>query len=882
MTRSFAGPLSLILLSSFAASPLHAQTQGASAAAYLTFDEGAGTTAADASGNGHTATLFGQAGWAAGLVGNSALTAPGDSRSYAEIPVAVVDTTRSFTAAAWVKISRLGGYQTFISEDGATDSTFWLQLRGDSQQFAFTMNYDFFVQPQSGFTPQVGTWYHVAGVYDAVAQTASLYVNGELVDAISNVVTHPAIGPTAIGRGKFGGNRVDFVNGAVDEVRLYQAALTASEILAVARVGDPTLTGPLPVAPAALQIDVAHPGHTVSPLLNGLMIEEINHSLDGGLYGELIQNRVFQDSPSAPVHWSQVLGAGAVGSIALDTSQPVAGTALTTSLRVTASSAGQRVGAANDGFWGIPVKPRANYRASFYAKADPTFTGPLSVSIESPDGATVYARAQVARLTSDWAQYTVRLGTGDVRPTAGARFVISTRAAGTFWLTQVSLFPATFRNRANGNRVDLMQMLAGLSPTFLRLPGGNFLEGNTIAERFQWKTTIGPLAARPGHQGPWGYRSSDGLGLLEYLEWCEDLGMEPLLGVYAGYSLNGSFIQPGAALAPFVQDALDEIEYIVGGPDTVWGARRAADGHPAPFPLEYVEIGNEDFFDGSGTYNARFAQFFDAIKAAHPELKIIATTGVTSRTPDVIDEHFYTTPRSFQHMANRYDSYDRNGPKIFVGEYAAIEGRPTPNLNAALGDAAWLTGLERNSDHVIMVAYAPLLTNVNPGAFQWPNNLIGYDALRSYGSPSYHLQAMFANHAGDVVLPATLTTSGGSRVFQSVTQDSWSKTIFVKIVNTAGAPQPVRVSLSGVSALAPHAKAVTLTSASPDDTNTLADPDRVVPRTTTVTGIRPTFDYTLPPYSITVLELRPVDKHHHNGNGRGDRDGHSAPAITEP
>jgi alpha-N-arabinofuranosidase len=398
--------------------------------------------------------------------------------------------------------------------------------------------------------------------------------------------------------------------------------------------------------------------------------------------------------------------------------------------------------------------------------------------------------------------------------------------------------------------------MAGLAPTFLRLPGGNALEGNTIAERFQWKQTIGPLASRPGHQGPWGYRSSDGLGLLEYLEWCEDLGMVPVLGVYAGYSLNGSFVPPGPELQPHVQDALDEIEYVTGDTTTVWGARRAADGHPDRFPLEYVEIGNEDFFDGSGSYDGRFAQFHDAIKAAHPELRVIATAQVASRTPDVVDEHFYTTPRAFQRMAGRYDSFDRNGPKIFVGEYASIEGRPTPDLNAALGDAAWLTGLERNSDVVIMVAYAPILVNVNPGASQWPVNLIGYDALRSYGSPSYHMQAMFARHAGNVVLPATLTTTGGSRLFHSVTQDSLSGTIFLKLVNCAGSPQPVHITLTGPIKVSSRAKLVVLTSGSPQDTNTLSDPDRVVPRRRTLTGIAPSFDLTLEPSSIQVLEIR--------------------------
>jgi alpha-N-arabinofuranosidase len=304
-----------------------------------------------------------------------------------------------------------------------------------------------------------------------------------------------------------------------------------------------------------------------------------------------------------------------------------------------------------------------------------------------------------------------------------------------------------------------------------------------------------------------------------------------------------------------VQDALDEIEYLTGGASTVWGARRIADGHPDPFPLEYVEIGNEDFFDGSGSYEGRFAQFYDAIKATYPALKVIASAGVASRRPDVLDEHFYMTPRSFQAMASRYDSFDRAGPKIFIGEYAAIEGRPTPNLHAALGDAAWLTGLERNSDIVIMVAYAPLFANINPGASQWPVNLIGYDALRSYGSPSYYMQSMFALYSGSVVLPATLTARGGSQVFQSVTADPASGRIFVKLVNCAGSPQPLQITVGGLTQLAPQGRAVVLTSHSPQDTNTFGDPNRVVPAIKTVTGVGPSFSYSLPAYSITVLQL---------------------------
>jgi alpha-L-arabinofuranosidase len=844
--------LTLLVFVSAAVS-LHAQTDRP--AAYVTFNEGAGNSANDSSGNKHNAMLVGEAGWTAGIVGPHALSVPGASGSYAEIPGAVVDTTKSYTVAAWVKLNNADGYQTFVSEDGASLAAFFLQLRGDSHQFSFTIPHDFFVNPQSGFTPVVGTWYHLAGVYDATARSASLYVNGALTDTIYDVAPRAATGQTGIGRGWFNNRRVDFANAAIDDVRFYAAALSAPAILQIAQVGNPALRMST-VQPATLQIDAVHPGAKLNPLFYGLMIEEISHSLDGGLYAELIQNRVFKDNPDSPVHWSLVQADGGIGSMALDATQPVPDTALTNSLRVNVSS-GRRVGVANEGYWGIPVMPRTTYRASFWAKAAAGFTGALALDIESNDGQTIYARAQVPKLTNAWAKYTVVLKTAAVPATLNARFVISTGSPGTFWLTQVSLFRPTYRARPNGNRIDLMEKLAALKPAFLRMPGGNYLEGNTLDQRFEWQKTLGPLEQRPGHQGTWGYRSSDGLGLLEFLEWCEDLHMQPILAVHAGYALNVTHVNPGPDLVPYVQDALAEIQYVTGGPDTVWGARRVADGHPAPFPLQYVEIGNEDFFDTTGSYDARFAQFYDAIKAAYPNLQLIATTRVTSRTPDLVDDHFYDTPRAMARNSNHYDSYSRTGPKIFVGEWASQEGAPTPNLNAALGDAAWLTGLERNADVVLLEAYAPLLVNVNPGAYQWPANLIGYDALRSYGSPSYYVQVMFDQAHGDVVLPTTLTTSGGSQLYQSVTRDSRSGTIYLKLVNMAGAVQPVHVTLNGVSGIKPTAQASVLTARSPQDTNTLSDPAKVVPVTNKVSGLGPSFDLPLPPYSITVLPIRP-------------------------
>ncbi len=509
--------------------------------------------------------------------------------------------------------------------------------------------------------------------------------------------------------------------------------------------------------PGTLTVAVDKPGAAISPMLYGLMTEEINHSYDGGLYAELIQNRIFKDSPTQPAHWSVVQSNGAAGGIALDQSDPVNKIALTTSLRldITAVGANQRVGVTNDGYWGIPVWPKTQYRASFYAKSSADFSGPLNVSIDSADGQTVFASASVPAITPMWKKYDVTLTTGDVPTSADNRFVISAASKGSIWFNLVSLFPPTFNDRPNGNRIDLMQLLGGLQPAFLRFPGGNYLEGDTVAERFNWLTTIGPLEDRPGHQGPWRYRSSDGLGLLEFLEWCEDLKMEPVLAVYAGYSLRHVHVNPGADLEPFVQEDLNEIEYCIGDQSTKWGQQRAKDGHPEPFTIHYVEIGNEDWFDRAG-YEGRFAQIFDAIRAKYPQLKLIATAPVRSRRADVVDDHYYHSPRQMEQLAHRYDNASRNGPKIFVGEWASQEGKPTPDLNSALGDAAFLTGLERNCDLVIMSCYAPLLVNVNRGASQWGTNLIGYNAIASFGSPSYYAQKMFSQNRGDVMLPVQI------------------------------------------------------------------------------------------------------------------------------
>ena len=636
-----------------------------------------------------------------------------------------------------------------------------------------------------------------------------------------------------------------------------------------------------------LTIDAGAAGTPISPYFYGLMTEEINYSYDGGLYAELIRNRAFQDDANAPAHWSVVAPEGSPVSIALDREHPVAGTVLTTALRLDAraAQAGQRVGVANDGYWGIPVKPDTRYRAAFYARALTGGKLPLRASIESPDGATVYASASAGSAGDGWVKYQVLLATGaDLKPTSAARFVISTDQPGVLLLNEVSLFPPTFKDRPNGLRPDLMQKMAGMRPKFVRLPGGNYLEGDTVATRFPWKTTLGPIEARPGHKGTWGYRSSDGLGLMEFLTWTEDIGAEPLLAVFAGYALKGETIPAGPGLQPYVDEALDEIEYLIGGADTRWGARRAHDGHPAPFKLHYVEIGNEDGFDKQKTYDGRYTQFYDAIKKKYPQLTLISTVNgrdplgqrqlVTSRRPDMIDEHYYFDDRAGMEAAHRYDGYDRSQPKIMVGEWATREGAPTTNILGALGDAAFMTGLERNADIIKMASYAPLFVNVNPGGMQWKSDLIGYDALSSYGSPSYYAQKMFSAYLGTTSLPLqaegvpmqqwTLRArknqpAAAAReipaLYFSATRDDAKGELYVKVVNTVGTAQAVRVELAGGRRPAANGRQVVLAADSLDETNSIADPVRLAPVESAASGFAPSFNRSFPPYSVTVLAI---------------------------
>ncbi len=618
----------------------------------------------------------------------------------------------------------------------------------------------------------------------------------------------------------------------------------------------------------------------INPGLYGLMTEEINFSYEGGLYGELIRNRSFKGEAGYayqaedPVYWSTIGSA----EIALDRSTRL-NDALDLSLALTLKSATaqQPAGIRNPGHWGIAVRPDTTYSVSFYAKAESDL-GELTVALAKAAGATLVS-GSVGGVGKDWKKFELTLRTGSaVAPSKDNVFTLTAARPGKLWLQQVSVFGPTFKNRPNGLRPDLMELMGALKPSFLRLPGGNYVEGDTFGQRFDWRKTVGDTAQRPGHRSPWNYWSTDGMGMLEFLLWCEDLKMEPLLDVFAGYALNGERLSTAEDLAPYVQEALDQIEYIVGDANTKWGGQRAKDGHPAPFALRYVEIGNEDSFDKSGSYDKRFAIFYKAIKARYPQLQLISSMpahATPSQRPDLVDDHTYAwgETQMYEHL-NDYDKRPRSEPKVFVGEWATHDGWPMPNMRAAIADAAYLVSLERNADVVLMAAYAPLLANVSQvmghsrdKSMQWAVNMIGYDALKSYGTPSYYVQKMFAEHLGDVVLESSGSavpqwTSGDNKTFPSL---HWVATrkdvagkgsrIQLKLASRAATAQPVRVQITGLKKLAPSGTLTVLSSADPEAGNSLDEPTRVAPKTQPFKGIARDFTLTLPAYSVAVLEF---------------------------
>jgi alpha-L-arabinofuranosidase len=497
---------------------------------------------------------------------------------------------------------------------------------------------------------------------------------------------------------------------------------------------------------ARLTVHADQEGPKISPLLYGIFFEEINRAGEGGLWAEMIQNRSFEDDRQEPASWkvSSAVKASLDRNHPLDSRNP-------TSLCLEFSHPDASV--AQDGFsrdkdhypGGMAFRKGEALHFSLYQRGD----CPLEIRLLG-QGGKVLAKASLPAPSSNWERVEVTLN-----PSAtdlSGRLVLVGQGVGKVWIDQLSLMP-TATWKGHGLRRDLAEMIAALKPAFVRFPGGCFVEGLDRANAPRWKDSIGAPAQRRGIPNRWGYQTSGDFGVHEFLQWCEDLGAEPVYVINCG--MGHDYAVPMNQMKEWVQDALDLVEYARGPVDSKWGGLRAAAGHPAPFKLNYMEIGNEN---GGAAYAERYALFHDALKAKYPDLHLVANLWnddiPKTRPVEIQDEHYYLDTVGFLGMADTYQRVDRKGPLVYVGEYAVANGAGNGNFSAALAEAAFLTGLEANGDHVVMASYAPLLAH--PAWKAWTPNAIVFDQGRCYGTPSYYLQTMFAASRGDVVCPSDL------------------------------------------------------------------------------------------------------------------------------
>jgi hypothetical protein len=441
---------------------------------------------------------------------------------------------------------------------------------------------------------------------------------------------------------------------------LRQTILASVSVLLFHAVSVAFAAGPA----ARLTVDAAHPGPRISPMLWGIFFEDINLSADGGIYPELVRNRSFEDSQQ-PEHWKLITTGKAKARMAIDETRPL-NAVNRRSLKLTVESADH--GAAclvNEGYWGMNMVGDAEYRFSLAARSDGTFRGNILVTVVGGMSQAL-CLGEIGGLSDQWKTFTLDLKSNGGDPQA--KLVLSVAQPGTIWLAMVSLLPKKTW-KGHGLRPDLAEMLAGLRPSFVRFPGGCWVEGDELKWAYRWKRTIGDVAERIPLWNIWKYYATHGLGFHEYLVMCEDLGAEPLFVINCGMSHRENV--PMDKMQEWVQDALDAIEYANGPATSKWGAVRARAGHPAPFHLKYMEIGNEN---GGPAYQERYPLFYDAIKARHPEIRLVADVLTEKRPADIVDEHYYSSPEFFMAQSDRYDKYPRRGPKIYVGEYAVTHG----------------------------------------------------------------------------------------------------------------------------------------------------------------------------------------------------------------
>ncbi|MBN1517044.1 alpha-N-arabinofuranosidase [Candidatus Sumerlaeota bacterium] len=541
---------------------------------------------------------------------------------------------------------------------------------------------------------------------------------------------------------------------------------------------------------ATVKVTVSEPGKAISPDLFGIFFEDINYAADGGLYAELIQNRSFEYSDARVRHWHALTAwdlikrYGGEGAVRVGDSGPLHPNNPHYAI-LTIDQAGSGVGLLNAGFDGITLNAGENYNVSLFARVASGSPEPLVVRLEGRNGALL-GEAEFSGLTKDWAQYKATIksvpGAGD------ARLVVLASGEGELHLDVISLFPdKTFRNRPNGLRADLAQVIADLKPKFMRFPGGCLVHGYGLDNMYRWKDTVGPIEERKEQFNIWHYHQTMGLGYFEYFQFCEDIGAKPIPVVPAGVCCQnfhrGQQGLPMAEMPDYVQEVIDLVEYANGPATSTWGAKRADAGHPEPFNLEYIGVGNED--KQTPEFRERFKMIYDAMREKHPEITIIGTVGPAPSGGDfdegwkfanelnipMVDEHYYLGPGVFLAMLNRYDDYDRDKSKVYLGEYAAHDRDRRNTLRSALAEAAYMTSLERNGDIVPFASYAPMLGKEHHT--QWNPNLIYFNNTEILRTANYYAQQLFSVNEGDYYLPTKVELELESWTVNGIMLGAW-------------------------------------------------------------------------------------------------------------
>lgn len=624
-------------------------------------------------------------------------------------------------------------------------------------------------------------------------------------------------------------------------------------------------------------------GKPISKDLFGVFFEDLSYAADGGLYAELVQNRSFEYSASDRKEWNPLTGweytteGYGYGTISVESRLPI-NPNNPHYVVLNIDDAGQQgVGLTNSGFDGIAIKSGQHYNFSVYVRQISDKPIPMQVQLRGSKG-VVYGTFSFETQGKQWKKYSGVILAN--QSADSARLTIVAKQKSKLAIDEVSLFPQnTFKNEPNGLRADLAQAIADLHPKFMRFPGGCLVHGDGLDNIYRWKNTIGPVEKRQQQRNIWSYHQSVGLGFYEYFRFCEDIGAKPLPVVAAAVSCQnsggtwaiGSTGQKGLPMVDmkgYIQDILDLIEYANGPVTSTWGAKRAIAGHPKPFHLQYIGIGNEDA--QTDQFRERFKMIYDAIKAKHPEIIIIGTVGPSPSGKDydlgwkfadnlsvpVVDEHFYEKPEWFLNNNNRYDTYRRHNSQVYIGEYASWGN----TLMNALSEAAFMTSLERNGDIVRMASYAPLLANLNHTS--WNPNLIYFNNSTLVPTVNYYVQQLFSTNQGDIYIPNRVNfisekASKDSTLAASCVKDNKTGDIILKIVNVGSRPASAKISLKDFNVREGDAS-LKILKGNPADKNTFATPENIIPVASSI-SFAALENYVAPAYSLSVIRVSTRD-----------------------